>query len=128
MIVADTSIWITARRQPLLAKALQELIEADEITLALPVRLELLAGIPKHQRAKFRRVCSSVPQLYPTEETWTSLSGLIERASDAGEHFGLIDLTIASMTAEIGGLAWSLDKDFERMERLGFVSLYALPH
>jgi len=34
---------------------------------------------------------------------------------------------IASLAAEIGGLVWSLDKDFERMERLGLVSLYAPP-
>jgi hypothetical protein len=30
------------------------------------------------------------------------------------------------MTAEIGGMVWSLDKDFQRMERLKFVSLYEL--
>jgi hypothetical protein len=32
------------------------------------------------------------------------------------------------MAEEIGGLVWSFDKDFERMERLKFVSRYALPH
>ena len=31
------------------------------------------------------------------------------------------------MTAEVGGLVWSLDKDFQRMERLKFVSLNELP-
>ena len=49
------------------------------------------------------------------------------RAADAGERFTVTDLLIASLTSEIGGLVWSLDKDFERMEKLGFVSLYDPP-
>ena len=39
----------------------------------------------------------------------------------------MTDLLIASLTSDIGGLVWSFDKDFERMERLGFVSLYEPP-
>ena len=128
MIVVDTSVWLAAPRQRAVAEALQSLIEADEVSLALPVRLELLAGTPKHRRAMFRRVYGGLPQLYPTEETWTPLPSWIEKAKDAGETFGMVDLLIASMTAEIGGLIWSLDKDFQRMERLKFVSLYELPH
>ena len=128
MIVVDTSVWLAAPRQRAVAAALRELIEADEVTLALPVRLELLAGTARRDRATFRRVYSAVPQLHPTEETWIPIPGWIEQASDAGECFGLIDLLIASMASEIGGLVWSLDKDFERMERLEMISLYQLPH
>ena len=98
------------------------------MALALPVRLELLAGTVRQARPRFHRVYGALPQLHPTEETWTTLPRWIESAHDAGETCGLVDLLIASMTAEIGGLVWSLDKDFERMEKLGFVSLYALPH
>ena len=128
MIVVDTSVWIAASRQRLLADALRELIEEDEVALALPVRLELWAGLAKHQRAAFRRQFSSVPQLYPTDDTWKPISGWIERAYDAGDRFGLADLLIASLAEEIGGLVWSLDQDFERMERLKIVSRYSLPH
>ena len=128
MIVVDTSVWLAAPRQRLVADALRSLIDADEVALALPVRLELLACTPRHDRAAFRRAYGSLPQLHPTEETWTSIPGWIETAKDAGESFGLVDLLIASMADEIGGLVWSLDKDFERMERLKFVSLYELPH
>ncbi len=128
MIVVDTSIWIAASRQPILADTLRELIEADEVALALPVRLELWAGLARHQRSDFRRQFSSVPQLYPTDNTWKPISGWIERAHDVGDAFGLADLLIASLADEIGGLIWSLDKDFERMERLKIVSLYSLSH
>jgi predicted nucleic acid-binding protein len=128
MIVVDTSVWLAAARQPLLADVLQELIDADEIALALPVRLELWAAIARHQRKAFRRQFSSIPQLHPSDETWKPIPLWIERAADAGDRFGLSDLLIASLAEEIGGLVWSLDKHFERMERLKIVSLYSLPH
>jgi predicted nucleic acid-binding protein len=126
MIVVDTSVWIAAPKQPILADALRELIEADEVSLALPVRLELLAAIPRSDRKTFKRQFAALPQLQPTEETWRPLPLWIEKAADAGDHFTISDLLIASMTAEIGGMVWSLDKDFQRMERLKFVSLYEL--
>jgi predicted nucleic acid-binding protein len=128
MIVVDTSVWIAASKQPILAKTLGELIEADEVSLALPVRLELLSGVARQERKAFKRRFGALPQLHPDDETWPRVARWVEEAADAGEHFATADLLIASMTAEIGGLVWSLDKDFQRMERLKFVSLYELPH
>lgn len=93
--------------------------------MALPVRLELWAGIARHDRKAHRTAFSAVPQLVPTEETWRTLTYWISRAADAGERFAITDLLIASLCAEIDGLVWSLDQDFERMERLNPVSLYA---
>jgi predicted nucleic acid-binding protein len=127
LIVVDTSVWLAAPRHKRIADALRSLIDADEIALALPVRLELFAGTTKHDRAAFRSAYSALPQLHPTEETWATISGWLERAKDAGESFGLVDLLIASSASEIGGLVWSLDEDFERMEQLGFVSRYDPP-
>jgi predicted nucleic acid-binding protein len=128
MILVDTSIWIAARKQPLVAETLRQLLDADEVTLALPVRLELFAGTPAHQRKEFKRSFSGIPVIYPTEETWKQMPEWIARATDAGEHFGLANLLIALLATELGGLVWSFDKDFQRMERLKFVSLYELPH
>lgn len=127
MIVVDTSIWVAAGRQTRVAKPLGELLEADEVSLALPVRLELLAGVPRQERRAFLRRFGALPQLHPTDETWQLLPAWIEKAADVGQTFTLADLLIAAMTAEIGGLVWSLDKDFERMEQLGFVSRYDPP-
>ena len=124
MIVVDTSVWIEAPRQSRVASVLQQLIDADEIALARPVRLELLAGIARHQRKAFLSRFGALPQLVATEETWQPLPDWIGRAADAGHRFTISDLLIASLASEIGGLVWSLDKDFERMERLGLVSLY----
>lgn len=128
MIVVDTSVWIAARRQPIVARVLQELLDEDLVALALPVRLELWAGVAKQDRKKHAAAYSALPQLVPTEATWSPLTQWVERARDAGETFTVADLLIAALAAEIGGLVWSLDKAFERMERLEFVQLYQLPH
>lgn len=124
MIIVDTSVWIEAARQPGIADVLDQLIEADEVSLALPVRLELWAGVARRQRADFNRRFDALPQLSVNEETWRPLRGWIERAADAGDRFTIPDLLIASLADEIGGLVWSLDQDFQRMESLGFVSRY----
>jgi predicted nucleic acid-binding protein len=127
LIVVDTSVWIAAPRQKLVAEALAQLIEVDEVTLALPVRLELWTGVARQDRKAFLRTYGALPQLHPTDDTWRVLPAWIESAKDAGETFTICDLLIASLAAEIGGLVWSLDKDFERMEQLGFVGRYDPP-
>jgi predicted nucleic acid-binding protein len=124
VIVVDTSVWIAARHDPRVAGALRELIDADEAALALPVRLELWAGVARQDRKRHAAAHGSLPQLIPTEDTWAPLTDWIARAGDAGETFTITDLLIASLATEIGGLVWSLDSDFERMEKLNFVSLY----
>ena len=127
MIVVDTSVWIAAQRRQYIDKALQSLLDADEVALPLLVRLELWAGVARHDRKAHSAAFGALPQLVPTEETWQTLTPWIARAADAGDRFTVTDLLIASLTTEIGGLVWSLDKDFERMEKLGFVSLYEPP-
>ena len=127
MIVIDTSVWIAAKRDASVRAVLQALIEADEAALPLPARLELLAGTPRKDRRAFLQSCQGVAQVVPTEETWAPLQSWIEQAADAGHRFSLPDLLIAALAEEIGGLVWSLDKDFERMEQLEIVRLYAWP-
>lgn len=127
MIVVDTSVWIAAQRQPHVEKVLQGLLDADEVAIALPVRLELWAGVARHDRKAHRVAFSALPQLVPTEDTWRPLTDWIALAADAGQRFAVSDLLIASLATEIGGLVWSIDKDFERMEQLNLVSLYAPP-
>jgi len=66
-----------------------------------------------------------LPLPSPTDETWAIIDDWIEQAGTAGERFGVGDLLIAALAHEVGGLLWSLDRDFERMQRLGLVGLYA---
>lgn len=127
MIVVDTSVWIAARRDSHVARALDALVDADQAALALPVRLELWAGVAKKDRKALDRALSGLIQVVPTEDTWARLPAWIARAADAGSRFSLTDLLIASLAADIGGLVWSLDSDFERMERLRLVERYDPP-
>ena len=102
----------------------RQLLDADEVVLALPVRLELLAGVARKDRAAFRRGLSALPVLWPTDDTWSLIEGRVEPAADAGFRFAVTDLLIAGLAHEIGALVWALDEDFEPMQTLGMVRLY----
>lgn len=126
MIVVDTSVWIAASRNPTgdLANVLDELIDTDEVCLALPVRLELLTGLGGRDRATMRRGLAGLPLAVPTEGTWTIVERWIEVAADGGHRFAIMDLLIAALAHELTGMVWSLDADFARMTALGLVPSY----
>jgi predicted nucleic acid-binding protein len=125
VIVIDTSAWVSAIRQPGSRDdlTLRGLIDADEAGLALPVRIELLASTKTKDRRQLRAALTSLPVIYPTDETWAVVEGWVEVAAQKGERFSVNDLLIAALADEVGALVWSLDKDFERMEKLEFVRL-----
>ena len=127
MIAVDTSVWVAAQRHPAgdMARTLLSLLDADEVALALPVRLELWAGIAKADRRGFARAFSALPVLIPTEQTWQPLADWIVRAAEAGQRFASTDLLIARLADEIGALVWSLDSEFARLARLKFVRMYS---
>jgi predicted nucleic acid-binding protein len=125
VIVVDTSVWVAAlRRQGPEAHVLKALLDADEVVLPIPVRVELLSGASQADRPRLRHALAALPIAYPTDETWRAMEEWTGRATAAGERFGIGDLLIAAMTAESGALAWSLDQDFARMQRVGLIDLY----
>ena len=126
MIVVDTSVWVAALRtsRSLEGRTLVALLDADEVGLAVPVRLEVLSGASQRDRPALRRALSALPVLYPTDATWTLMDGWVDRTGNAGERLGIGDLLIGALASESGALVWSLDSDFARMERLGLVHLY----
>lgn len=126
MIVVDTSVWIAVRRKPAgdYAETLRALLDADEVALALPVRIELLSGTAKQDRRAFRRALSALPIVMPTEKTWRLLESWVAPATDAGQRFGITDLLIAALAHDLGALVWSLDRDVAAMAKLGFVQVY----
>jgi predicted nucleic acid-binding protein len=123
VIVVDTSVWVTALRSAACADAiaLRSLVDADEVALAVPVRTELLMGTRAADRGKLEKGLSALPLLYPTDETWRTIDRWTARAARAGHTFAIGDLLIAVMAEEIGGLVWSHDADFARMEALNLV-------
>ena len=123
MVVVDSSVWIAffRGRDQGVVDELSQLLDADQVGLAAPVRLEILAGAPKAQLALLRRLLSALPLLLPTEAVWHTLEGWVERAREAGERFGAMDLLIAGIAEENSARLWSLDGDFARMARLGLM-------
>ena len=126
MIVVDTSVWVAAFRNPqgAVAVTLKSLIDADDVCLALPVRLELASGFGRADRRAFRRNAAALPIAVPTEETWALMERWVDAAADAGHRFTLTDLMIGALAHELTAQVWSLDTDFERMAQLGFVHRY----
>lgn len=124
-VFVDTSVWIEFfRGRPAAVKGLSELLDADRVALAAPVRIELLSGVRRGDRQKLRRVLSAIPVYRPGDRTWQCMEEWVEKGSLAGQRFGVVDILIAAIAVENGGVLWSFDEDFRRMAALGWIGLH----
>jgi predicted nucleic acid-binding protein len=127
MVFVDTAVWISCFRdvESVWAPALRHLIDADAAALVAPVRLELLAGASRADWAEMEEALEPLPAFTPRDATWSLVETWMARAIHGGQHFGIVDLVIGAMAAEQNGEIWSLDRDFARMAKLGFVKLFS---
>ena len=130
MIFVDTSVWVAAfrSREGHESRALRRLLDEDEVALAIPVKIEILAGASREDRARLRTVLSALPVHYPKATTWHLIDRWLDQAASVGERFGFADLVIAAIVAEQDSALWSLDADFRRMARIGLVALFEPAH
>lgn len=126
MIFVDTSVWVAASRssQGRESLHLSTLLDDGEVALAVPVRIEILAGASRADRRRLRPLLSALPVFYPTQGSWRRMESWLDRIQEAGQWFAVADLLIASIAVEQGSPVWSLDDDFGRMRRLGLIQLY----
>jgi predicted nucleic acid-binding protein len=126
MILVDTSVWIAYFRAAdrHLTIHMQVLLEEDQVALAVPIKIEILSGSPAREWTRLRRVLEALPLIIPSNSTWERMEGWIEKAVAKGERFGMADLLIAALAVDWGVSLWSLDSDFVRMQKLGFVQLH----
>jgi predicted nucleic acid-binding protein len=126
VIFVDTSVWVEVLRsgESAAARHLGGLLDAGEVALAAPVRVEILTGASSRDHIRLRRVLSALPLFFPTEQTWVRIDDWLERAKTAGERFGFADLLIAAIAVDQHAPLWSLDRDFARMARVGLIELH----
>jgi predicted nucleic acid-binding protein len=126
VILVDTSVWVGALRRSDSKESveLRSLLDGDRVGLPAPVRIEILGGARAVDHPRLKRLLSALPLWLPEASTWNLMETWTGQAVRAGERFGLGDLLIAAIAAERGAETWSVDHDFERMERLGWTRLY----
>jgi len=126
VILVDTSVWIAALRSRSGPEAthLTTLLDADQVGIAAPVWIEVLAGGSRRDYVRLRRALSALPIFFPTDATWTRIEAWVARAVAAGERFGFADLLIGAIAADQAAALWSLDTEFDRLARLRFVEAY----
>jgi predicted nucleic acid-binding protein len=126
MIAVDTSVWIEFFRgnDSKIVSSLSDLILQSQVTLLYPVKIEILNGARKTERFRLQRILSSLPLIIPEKKDWKQCEFWALSSAEKGEKFGVVDLLIASMVHREKVSIWSLDRDFERMEKLKFVQCF----
>ncbi len=127
MILIDTSVWVAYLRgsDKRVNEHMHLILDEDLAVLAIPVKIELLGGCSAKELPRLRRALEALPVLFPSNTTWYQIEGWEEKSVLKGERFGVADLLIAALASERGAALWSLDKDFVRMQTLGFVKLHS---
>ncbi len=128
MIFVDTSVWIQYFRgsELDLIRKINGLLDEDQIALAAPVWIELLAGARQIELQKFKRIFYALPRFYPTESCWNSIEDWVEKARKEGYRFSIADLLIAAIVKENNARLLTLDKDFHKMTELKWIHLESI--
>jgi predicted nucleic acid-binding protein len=128
MIVIDTSVWIEYFRNkhsPIVSQ-LNDVLDLDKAAITCMTWIEILSGAKRTEIGQLRRVLSALPKYLPADQTWGRIEDWISIGLEKGHRFGAADLLIASIAVENKATLWSLDSDFKRMEKLGFIELYSV--
>jgi predicted nucleic acid-binding protein len=126
MILVDTSVWVEFLRskRSAVVSALSELLDQDQVSVSPIIVMELLSGAPAREWDRLERLLSAPVQRSLPEDWERRVRPWIHAASRKGDRFGVADLLIASTAQLHGDVIWSLDSDFARMEKLGWISRF----
>lgn len=122
----DSSVWIEALqgKPSALTTRFTTLLEAAAAVTAKPVHIEIMMGVRRDDSPIVQAMFEGTTILTPDESTWNLVDGWISSSERKGQTFGIADLLIAATARQFDLPVWSLDRDFERMEKLGFCTLF----
>ena len=121
MVIADTSIWINAQRQPLSADAREfwRLYDGREIAMVGPVLAELLHGMRTRQEldamvGRFK----ALDYLEADQQTWTAVGRMRRELRLRGELIGFADCITSALAIQHDCAVYTLDGDYDRVPGL----------
>ncbi len=127
MVLVDSSVWIESFRRSgrLDVKvAIEGLLEAYEAQWCSPVRLEVLGGARKEERARLGRHFSVVPYRSCTERDWDHAVALAWKIRQQGMTVPWLDVVIATLAARDGVRLYAIDAHFEKIAPIADIVLY----
>jgi len=127
MVLVDSSVWIEGLRRngSLPVKlALEGLLEAYEAQWCSPVRLEVLGGARKEEKARLGRHFSVIPYRKTGEDDWERAVALSWRLRDGGLAVPWLDVLIAAIAIHDGVRLYAIDAHFEAISELTGLRLY----
>lgn len=125
-VFVDTSVWIEFFRGRAgdIVSEVRRLLDDDRVVLAAPVRIELLAGARPAARKALRETLTALPTHRPESGDWDRIEDWAVEGGRAGFTFAIGDLVVGVLADREAGSVWSLDEDFARMAKLGFLRLH----
>jgi predicted nucleic acid-binding protein len=121
VILVDTSAWIDFfRDRDPLARAVDALLEANEVALCGPVITELRRGLRSRiERARVLPLLDGCHLLDQPPALWEEAGELGALLGRRGATVKSLDLLIAAYALSHGVAVLTRDADFERMRRAG---------
>lgn len=127
MVLVDSSAWIEALRRngDLRVKlAVEGLLDAYEAQWCSPIRLEVLEGARKDERARLGRWFSVIPYRPVREDDWERAVALAWRLRNDGLSVPWLDVLIAAVAIHDGLRVYAVDRHFREISRLTGLLLY----
>ena len=130
MVIADTSIWINAQRQPTSVESREfwRLYDGREIAMVGPVLAELLHGLRTQQ--EFDAMVgqfAALDYLEINRRTWTVVGSIRRELRRRGALIGFADCVTSALAIQHDCAVFTLDGDFHRIPGLRLYGRPAAP-
>jgi predicted nucleic acid-binding protein len=127
MVLVDSSVWIEGLRwngKLEVKLAIQALTEEYEAAWCSIIKLEVLGGSRKEERARLEHYLRVIPYRIVTEATWDLAKDCSWRLRDRDHNVPTSDILIAAVAIEGGIRVYSIDQHFFTMQDVLGLRLY----